>query len=99
TDAHSTSGAVASVGSPTLSTLATQGNIPEVWAANVDFSTLTQGDACTINAVVYPWIGSNPYALATITVGGHTYTGQGIAWPTTRGQTLLNSFCDRTGGY
>src|ERR1700727_1259324 len=37
TDAHSTSGAVASVGSPTLSTLAPQGKLPEGGGGNVHF--------------------------------------------------------------
>jgi hypothetical protein len=95
TDAHSISGAVSTVGASTLSTLAKQGNIPEVFAANVDFSGLTQGDNCTVNAIAYPWLGNNPYAIATY----GSITGQGTAWPTQKGQTLLQALCDKTGAY
>ena len=89
TDQHSNSGAVSVVSGPTLSTWATQAGKPEVWAANIDFSTLTQGDLCTVNAVIYPWIVTAAYNLSS-----HAF-----AWPTNRGQTLLQVFNDRTGAY
>lgn len=87
-----TSPAIVSV--PTLSTKQTVGNIAEVWAANLDLSTLansTAGTVCSASAKVYPWIGD---ASAVLDV-----TADGVAWPTTLPITPLRIFNDRSGTY
>lgn len=87
-------GTTSTVSAPTLSTKMTQGNIPEVWAASVDFSTLnvTNGSTfCTVNAKVYPWIGDSS---AVLDLSIH-----GVAWPTSLPITPLRIVNDRTLAY
>lgn len=68
-----------------------KGNIPEVWSGSVDFSGMTQGTVCNVNAKVYPWIGNSSAVLDLSTAG--------VSWPTTLPITKLRVLCDRTGGY
>jgi hypothetical protein len=77
------------VSETSLSSLVTQGQIPEVWKATLDFSTLTQGVICTVNAKIYPWLGDNVFDTAV----------DGFAWPTPLPATPLRVLNDRTGGY
>lgn len=74
-----------------LSTNVKQGNIPEVYAATLDVSGLTNSVICTTNAKVYPWIGDASAIL--------NLTTDGVAWPTTLPQTKLRFLCDRTGAH
>lgn len=76
---------------PVLSTRVTQGFKPEVWAADVDMSTLTNGAVCHVNAKVYPWIGDSSAVM--------DLAADGIAWPTSLPATRLRVVCDRTGAY
>lgn len=76
---------------PVLSTRVTQGFKPEVWAADVDMSTLTNGAVCHVNAKVYPWIGDASAVL--------DLAADGYAWPTSLPSTRLRVVCDRTGAY
>lgn len=87
-------GSVSTVSATTTSAKLVQGNIPEVWAANVDFSTLavtTGSTFCTINAQVYPWLGDSSAVL--------NLTNDGVAWPTSLPITPLRVLNDRTGAY
>ena len=84
-------GATIRTSTPTLSTQITQGFPPEVWAASVACSTLTNGAACSVNAIVKPWLGDSS-AILNLATGG-------VAWPTHLPQTKLNFVCDRTGAY
>jgi hypothetical protein len=70
-----------------LSTLITQGNIPECFKATIDCAALTQGDLCTVDAWVYPWMGDAAFQL----------TVDGTAWPTTEPHTPLRFACDKAG--
>ena len=79
------------IGTSTLSTRQTQGYIAECFAATIDFSGMTQGVICNVNAKVYPWIGDSD-AVLDLSVDG-------TAWGTALPQTLLRVFCDRTGAY
>lgn len=79
------------VGTPTLSTQQTQGNIPEVWAATLDLSTLATAQIVNANAKVYPWLG-DATAVLNLAVDG-------VVWPTSLPQTMLRIFNDRTGTY
>lgn len=93
TDGTNTSATV-TVSTPTLSTKITKGNIPEVWAASVDFSGLnnsTSSSLTKVNAKVYPWIGDSS-AVLDLVAGG-------IAWPTNLPCTALNVFNDRLTTY
>jgi hypothetical protein len=90
TDGTNTSAAVL-VGAPTLSTKTTKGYPPEVWAASVATTALTQAASCKVNAKVYPWIGDSSAVFDTAV--------DGTAWPTSLPQTPLNFVNDRTGGY
>ncbi|MFA6414906.1 MAG: hypothetical protein WCV89_02915, partial [Candidatus Paceibacterota bacterium] len=74
-----------------LSAKITQGQIPEVWKATIDMSTLAQATIATVNAVIYPWLGDSTAVLNLST--------DGTAWPTSLPQTPLRVFNDRTGGY
>jgi hypothetical protein len=85
------SGSLSRVAVPTLSTQITQGFPPEVWAASVDCSNLTNGASCTVNAVVKPWLGDSSAIL--------NLSSDGVAWPTHLPKTRLNFVCDRTGAY
>lgn len=76
------------VSSTSTSAKITQGNIPEVWAGTLDMSGMTQATICTVNAKIYPWIGT-VYDVGV----------SGTAWPTARPITKLRVFCDRTGAY
>lgn len=76
------------VSTTTTSTKITQGYPPEVWAGTVDMSTMNQGVICTINAKIYPWIGTE-----------YNVSVSGTAWPTSRNITPLRVHCDRTGAY
>lgn len=87
----SNSSAEVTASTPTLSSLITQGNIPEVWAGTVDMTGMTQAAMCSVNAKVYPWIGD---ATAVLDL-----SSDGVAWPTSLPRTRLRVFCDRTGGY
>jgi len=79
------------VSATALSSLQTIGNIAEIWKCAVDFSTMTQGVMCSVNAKVYPWIGDSSAVL--------DLNATGVAWPTRLPQTKLRVFCDRTGAY
>lgn len=76
------------VSSVALSSRVTSGNRPECWAGTLDMSGMDQGVTCTVNAKIYPWIGTE-WNIGT----------SGVAWPTASPQTKLRVFCDRTGGY
>lgn len=76
------------VSTPSTSAFQTLGNICEAWQGTVDMTGMTQGTMCTVNAKIYPWLGT-VYNVAT----------SGTAWPTSRPITPLRVFCDRTGGY
>jgi hypothetical protein len=79
------------VAATALSSKITQGNIPEVWKATLDVSTLAQGVLANVNAKVYPWLGDST-AVLDLSVDG-------MAWPTSLPQTLLRVWNDRTGAY
>lgn len=79
------------VGVTTVSSKITQGYPPDVWAANVDVSSLAAATLCTVNAKVYPWIG-DASAVLDLSVDG-------VAWPTGLPITKLRLFNDRTGSY
>lgn len=87
TDGTTTSSDVL-VSATSTSSKVTQGNIPEVWVGSVDMSAMTQGAICTVNAKVYPWLGTVLDVAAS-----------GTAWPTARNITPLRVMCDRTGAY
>lgn len=84
-------GATSRISTPTLSTQIIRGFPPEVWAASVDCSTLTNGASCSVNAIIKPWLGDST-AILNLSTGG-------VAWPTHLPQTKLNFVCDRTGAY
>lgn len=86
-----TTSPVTTSSAPALSSRITQGNIPEVWKATVDMSSLAQATMCTVNAQVYPWIGDSAAVL--------NLSSDGVAWPTALPITKLRVFNDRTGGY
>jgi hypothetical protein len=90
TDGTTTS-PVVTVAATALSSRITQGNIPEVWKAALDMSSLAQATMCTVNAKVYPWLGDASSVL--------DLSVDGAAWPTALAQTQLRVFNDRTGGY
>lgn len=79
------------VGVTTVSSKITQGYPPDVWAADVDVSSLAAATLCTVNAKVYPWIG-DASAVLDLSVDG-------AAWPTGLPITKLRLFNDRTGSY
>jgi hypothetical protein len=78
---------------PTTSALITIGNIPEVWKATLNTTTMAVRTMCTVNAKVYPWIGDQILDLSV----------DGYAWPTSLPITKLRVFSDRdntyTGGF
>lgn len=86
---NSASGAITTLNSTTLSTIIKQGNIPEVWGADVDCSTFTQGVSGRVNAIFYPWIGNNPYDVSI----------SGASWPSGRPQIQQYFLCDKTSAY
>jgi hypothetical protein len=77
--------------SPSISARITNGQPPEVWKGAVDFTTLTQGVMCNVNAKVYPWIGNSSAVL--------DLAADGFTWPTGKNRTQLRVFNDRTGAY
>lgn len=86
----SNSTATSTVSATVLSTIQTQGNIAEVYAATLNTSGLTQG-ICTVNAVVYPWIGD---ASAVLDLGA-----TGPAWPTSLPYIPLRFYSDPAATY
>lgn len=84
-------GAELTVSGTSLSTVQKQGNIIEVWAGNVDISTLTNGVQCNVNAKVYPWIG-DASAVLDLSTTGNTYMSP-------RSAARMPFVCDRTGAY
>ena len=75
----------------TTSTVVTQGFVPEVFAASIPVSGLTQGAVSSVNAKIYPWIGDSS-AVFDLAVHGK-------AWPTSEPQTPLRVLVDSSGGY
>lgn len=57
------------------------------FTASLDFSTLTQGDLCTIDAIIYPWVGDS----YQISVSGETYPSANLS--------IYKVLNDRTGGF
>lgn len=86
-----TTSPVVTVAATALSSKITRGQVPEVWKATVDMSTLSQGVMSTVNAKVYPWIGDSS-AVLDLSVDG-------VTWPTSLPITQLRVLNDRTGGY
>jgi hypothetical protein len=86
-----TTSPVVTVASTALSAKVTHGNIPEVWKATLDLSTLAAATLCNINAQVYPWLGDASSVL--------DLSVDGVAWPTSLPQTLLRVLNDRTSAY
>lgn len=87
----SNAGAVSTVSVPVLSTRQTKGYIAEVWAAEVDTSTITQAEVCNVNAIAYPWLGDSSAVL--------DLSSDGVTWPTALPRAQLRVFCDRAGTY
>lgn len=77
---------------PALSGLITGSFKPEVYKASIPLTALNQAslstDICTVNAIVYPWLGTS-YNLST----------SGTAWPTANPDTLLRFTNDKNGTY
>lgn len=86
---------IATASAPQLSAIQTQGQIAEVWAADLSTATLAQGDLCRVNARVYPWIG-DASAVLDLIADGIAVTGN---CTTMNPQTPLRFLNDRTGGY
>lgn len=90
-DTHSNTAATQTASTTSLSSLQTQGNIPEVFKGTVPVTALTQGDVVTVNAKVYPFIGDSTSVL-DLSVDGR-------AWPTSYPDTPLLTKLDKTGAY
>ena len=58
-----------------------------VFSGALDFSSLTQGDLVTIDAIIYPWVGD----AFQVSVGGDTYPSPNL--------TIFKVLNDRTGAY
>ena len=82
--------ATSTVAATTLSAIQTQGNIAEVYAATLNTSGLTQG-ICTVNAIVYPWLGDSTAVLNLAT--------DGPAWPTSLPYIPLRFYTDPAATY
>jgi hypothetical protein len=95
TDAHSNTAATQTCSVPTLSTLCTKGQPPEVYSATIPVTALTQADLCIVNAKVYPWIGDST-AILDLSVDGLNTTG---TYTTANPQTTLRFVNDKTGAY
>lgn len=78
------------VAATTLSTIQTQGNIAEVYAATMNTAGLTQG-ICWVTAKVYPWLG-DASAVLDLAVDG-------VAWPTSLPYTQLRFYSDPAATY
>lgn len=76
---------------PALSSIQTRGGIVESYKAAIPLGDLQQGDVCTVNAKVYPWIGDASAVL--------DLEADGVAWPTANPQTLLHFLNDKAGTY
>lgn len=90
-DDGTTTGSSVFANSPTLSSLATQGNIHECFSANVDLTGQNQAALTKINAKLYPWIGDSSAIM--------DLDSDGYAWPTALPLTPLRVFCDSSGSY
>lgn len=91
TDAHGNSSVVQTISGTSLSAFQTQGQIVDAYKATIPVAALTQGDLCTIDAKVYPWIGDASAVL--------TLSTDGVAWPTANPQTQLHFLNDKAGTY
>lgn len=77
---------------PALSGIVTGSLKPEVYKASIPLASLNQAsistDICTVNAIVYPWLGTS-YNIAS----------SGTAWPTANPDTPLRFTNDKNGTY
>lgn len=91
TDASAHTAATQTVVTPTLSTMITNGQPPECYAASIPLTALTQADMCSVNAKVYPWLG-NSTAVLDLAVDG-------ASWPNACPQVPLRFKNDKAGTY
>lgn len=82
--------------SPATTVLNGDANPVLVYAANVDFSSMTNGDKVTCNFKAYPWAGDNTGSILNSDLVANG--GIGIAQPDER-LGPLEVLCDRTGAY
>lgn len=81
-------GSVSTVSATTLSTLVGGPFPPETYAASVDCVGLNNG-ACSVDAVIYPWIGDS--------TGVRTLSTSGYSWPTSIPLIPLQFYNDQAG--
>jgi hypothetical protein len=97
TDSSANTAATQTTSLPTLSTLVTKGQPPEVYAATIPMTALTTADLCFVNVKIYPWIGDST-AIYDSAVDGITPTGN-FSISTNNPQTSLRFVNDKAATY